>query len=339
MANLAPDTAPIISDEDAVSDAQPPQPRHDVQILYGDDGHPILLIVEGRQYVVGHGARRERPPPIIGVSAPVAASSSSSSFNGRNILIVVNLLLVAFVALQISGGVPQPVIELGNEALDWVCQGRGGGGGTQETEDQLLSHSVVVAREERVCMCGEDFGGLAAIEGGRPVSVIPEWPLHTPETFSTTTTEWKGAGFVTDTDIKLRSFDLVVRTLAAHASREGDTESPLLCMHHLAHTHAESARVCVLSRRARGSRSRQVFPLYNLDLKGYSNESTPIPETSVVCGAIDKRSVPITRSRRLVVDIAYTTVGGAHMRSLLDDPAEAFAVQRVWEEFRGTYAC
>ncbi len=334
--------APITTDTAAAAVG-----RHDVEILYGDDGHPILLIVNGRQYVVGHGNSRARhippqqparpPPPPL----PSPQTKGEGGRGNSRVLVGLNVILVLAVAgLMFNGGPPS--ITIFDEVLDWVCSGNHNHHHHHEAcaslEDPATASS---SSSTRVCMCGQDpdwgsLAGLDATEGGQLVTTFAEWPLHTHETFDSAS--WKqntdGIGFVDDKEIELRAFDVVIRALAAHATASSrDATGPLLCMHHLAHArpYAENARVCVLFR----GRNR-VFPLYNLDLKGYSNESTTLPETSVVCGATP---LLLTRTRRLVVDIAYTTVSGVHMRSLIDDPKESFAIQRVWEEFRGTYEC
>lgn len=303
-------------EQEEFQDCQPEE--HDVNILYGEDGTPVLLVTGGRQYAIRKGRESRAPPPVWAPPPlppqhlPVHAHTSRTTTLTGVIIIALNLA-IAVAAVTAYGGFHSPVME-------WIQEFREERGADQfGLEDPSM----------RVCLC-PSFSCSERHQGER-VRANKTWPLHTAATY-----EDKGnVRFVSEEEIQSGLFDAVMDALAANVVVHYKETGPLLCMHHIAHAiYGENVRACVLL--VTDGAHKSVLPLYNLDLKGYSAERNTVIETSVVCG---EAMQPLAKVRRLAVDVSYTLSSGLHMRSIVDDKEHAFAIQRVWEEFRGTYAC
>jgi hypothetical protein len=153
--------------------------------------------------------------------------------------------------------------------------------------------------------------------------------MHTAETFKEV--PFKGAAVVSSKQISSGEFAPVIDALVANLA-QGHARHRFTCMHHLKQPTALTPlyRVCAMKR----SRGGQITVMFNPELKGYSNKTKVILEHSLVChGEVS------AKARRTVIDIGYTTLNGVHMRSLVDDEGEAIAFQMSWNELRGEYIC
>lgn len=327
-----------------------PQSIVGATIFYDEEGTPVLLALKGKQYTVSIGGgpaptapppqkqqqlqqplqpRREREsqsqPLPLPPRRPVPVVVATKWWNRRSFVVALNLSIV-LLAVSVYSTAPSSIYAQTSTGLkEWVCRG----GGDDEIVELLPLESAPPPLKG--CLCGSGDRGGGGGGAGEIVLFERTWPLHT---FSSFFDVYKGVAplskSVTPLEIEHGSFRRVIDALAANLLILTEKASSLACMHHLNHTLGYNARVCALRRPG-----RQIVPLYNLELKGYSNTSRVDPETSILC----KEGTVSAKSRRLVVDVEYLTISGTYMRSLIEDPEEAVALQRAWEEMRGTYHC
>ena len=327
------------------------------QILYSEDGSPALVISQGRHYSIipGNGSptmmpvntpRRQRrdyqqpqqqedtddddnnddnddEPVIPSEHVPLPPPSRKKgpvcfccTLNVFSIFICICALSLYMGDAFIRSGGALTAIQMACERVISSEPLR-----TSRNDDNAWEES-----SKSMCQCpGTENTGYWS-------RLTRVWTLHTFESFWTTHKgEMPSIYSVTAREIASDVHRDIINSLAANLFLPEGTASRVLCMHHLNMTAKYTvSRVCVL-RRERGD---QVLPMFNLELKGYSNASKVTMETPIRC-----RGKVIARQRRTVIDIAFTTQNNVEMRTLIEDANESAAIQRVWEEMRGSYTC
>ena len=177
----------------------------------------------------------------------------------------------------------------------------------------------------------------------------PEFGLHTGSSYPHTPT--KVMPPVSPRNMRQQrlsgmKLERIVRSLELHL-RSG-AGYHCLCMHHLNHGLRDSYRLCAIHNadhalpRTGGSHLGldQVYIMINPVIKGASEETTPIMETSLVCGM----KHPATFLRNDVSYIQWTSPGTADrgprtVSAILEDVNQAACIQMVIDEMNGRYAC